>query len=103
MSPTLRGWRLSRPPAICRPEPGRPFTPDRVLRSIEAKRKILAAVTARSHVYNDDDPWFSCPQAVVSDDPTPGSGCANETRANGPCDERPGPFRRDRGRRAVAV
>jgi hypothetical protein len=29
--------------------------------SPEAKRKILAAVTARSHVYNDDDPWFSCP------------------------------------------
>ena len=54
--------------------------------SPEAKRKILAAVTARSHVYNDDDPWFSCPQAVVSDDPTPGSGCANETRVNGPCD-----------------
>jgi hypothetical protein len=54
--PDLAGLEAEQAPAICRPEPGRHFTPDRVLRSIEAKRKILAAVTARSHVYNDDDP-----------------------------------------------
>jgi hypothetical protein len=64
--PDLAGPEAERARLYARPEPwGGISHPDRVLRSIEAKRKILAAVTARSHVYNDDDPWFSCAQAAA--------------------------------------
>ena len=60
--PDLAGPEAERAWLYARPGPWGHITPDRVLRSIEAKRKILAAVTARSHVYNDDDPWFSAPR-----------------------------------------
>jgi hypothetical protein len=63
--------------------------PNAVQRRCAADRKLIEDALAWTHDYNDDDPWFSCAQAVVHWDPTaqtPGAGCANEERAGGPCD-----------------
>jgi Family of unknown function (DUF6221) len=62
--------------------------PAAVLADIEAKRKILAAMTALKHVYIEGDSWYSCSQAVDPYEPGegPGSGCLDENRAGNPCD-----------------
>ena len=50
-------------------------------------RRLVAEITARPHDYNDGDPWFSCAQAVHPGyDEEPGSACADDDRAGGPCD-----------------
>lgn len=61
--------------------------PDFVLADIAAKRAILAAVAKWKHDYNDEDPWFSCAQAVNPTEPNaePGSGCTRN------CDDEPMP------------
>lgn len=62
--------------------------PDHVLREIAGKRAILAEVASWRHNYVDGDSWLSCAQAVDEHDEeqTPGSGCADESRAGGPCE-----------------
>lgn len=68
------------------------FDPARVLRGINAKRRIIDEVLRWRHDYNDEDSWYSCSQATEpygygrdgSDEP--GSGCANEDRAGASCD-----------------
>jgi len=62
--------------------------PVRVLADVEAKRAILAEVMSWGHTYIDGDTWFSCAQAASAfdEDGTPGSGCADDDRAGGPCD-----------------
>lgn len=63
-------------------------SPARVLADVKAKRVILAEVLSWQHAYIDGDTWLSCAQAVsvFGEDGTPGSGCADEGRAGGPCD-----------------
>lgn len=66
--------------------------PARVLREVTAKRAILAEILSWEHAYVDGDSWLSCAQATSpswggdSEDAEPGSGCADEDRAGGPCD-----------------
>lgn len=64
------------------------WDPARVLADLEAKRAILAEVLSWKHDYIDGDTWFSCAQAVstLDEESAPGSGCADEDRAGGPCD-----------------
>jgi hypothetical protein len=64
------------------------FDPRQMLDDIAAKRAILAEVLSWEHAYIDGDTWLSCAQAVsaFAEDGTPGSGCADEDRAGGPCD-----------------
>lgn len=62
--------------------------PAAVLADVAGKRAILAEVLSWQHAYIDGDSWLSCAQAVNphDGDGTPGSGCADEQRAGGPCD-----------------
>lgn len=62
--------------------------PARVLRDVEATRKILAEVMSWTHFYLDQDGWYSCSQAVdpSESDAEPGSGCLDGDRAGRPCD-----------------
>lgn len=66
----------------------RMHSPARVLADVQAKRAILAEVLSWNHAHIDGDTWLSCAQAVDphDEDGTPGSGCADEKRAGGPCD-----------------
>lgn len=58
------------------------------LADIAAKHTLLAEVASWQHLVVDGDTWLSCAQAVdqYSDERTPGSGCADDQRAGGPCD-----------------
>ena len=60
--------------------------PARVLAEVESKRAILDEVQSWSHRYLDEDPFFSCSQAVAPGETEPGSGCADDERAGQPCD-----------------
>ncbi len=62
--------------------------PATVLADVAGKRAILAEVLSWQHAHVDGDTWLSCAQAVDphDEDDTPGSGCADEKRAGGPCD-----------------
>lgn len=62
--------------------------PATVLANVAGWRAILAEVLSWTHAYVDGDSWLSCAQAVDphDEDDTPGSGCADEKRAGGPCD-----------------
>lgn len=56
-----------------------------------AKRSIVAEVMSWRHRYEGMDAYYSCAQAadpdpVPGEDGGPGSGCADEDRAGGPCD-----------------
>lgn len=57
--------------------------PARVLREVEAKRKLLADVLAEPHFRNEEDNWYSC-AALTDEDGDP--VCLDESRAPGPCD-----------------
>lgn len=59
--------------------------PASVLRRCAADRALIAEITAWKHAESEDS-WYSCSQAPAWDDPTPGSGCANDDRAGQPCD-----------------
>lgn len=59
--------------------------PARVLREVEAKRRIIAEVERWVHFYLDDDSWYSCGLAIGYDETEPGSGCDDEDR-RGQCD-----------------
>lgn len=63
-------------------------SPQTALARVEADRRILAEIQTWRHVYNDDDPWYSCSQAASTweEDRSPGSGCIDEDRAGKPCD-----------------
>lgn len=62
--------------------------PATVLADVAGKRAILAEVLSWQHAYIDGGSWLSCAQAVDphDEDGTPGSGCADEDCAGGPCD-----------------
>lgn len=66
----------------------RRFNTARVLADVAAKRAVLAEVMSWGHTYVDGDTWLSCAQAIspFDEDGVPGSGCADENRAGGPCD-----------------
>ncbi len=57
--------------------------PARVLRDIDAKRRLLAEVLSEPHFMSVDDHWNTCP-AIVDEDGVP--VCLDESRAPGPCD-----------------
>jgi hypothetical protein len=83
----------------CVPTPWR----DQKLRDVESTRKLLAEIQAMSHLYLDDDAFFSCAQAVHPEpyegDTGSGSGCLDENRRGKPCDC----GRDSRGRRMLAA
>lgn len=57
--------------------------PTRVLREIDAKRRLLADVLSEPHFMSADDHWNTCP-AIVDVDGVP--VCLDESRAPGPRD-----------------
>jgi hypothetical protein len=63
------------------------YTPAaQLLADIASKRAILAEVMSWQHDYIPEDSWYSCAQAVDSQDGEPGSGCGDDARANTGCD-----------------
>jgi hypothetical protein len=54
--------------------------PARVLRDVQAKRDLLAAILREPHTFIPGDEYYSCSQAVD------GSGCSDPDRAGKPCD-----------------
>ena len=57
--------------------------PARVLREIEAKRKMIADLLAERHQDSEEDTWYAC-AALTDEDGDP--VCPNDARAPGPCD-----------------
>jgi hypothetical protein len=59
-----------------------------LLADLAAKRVVLAEVASWQHALVDGDTWLSCAQAVDEHygEGRPGSGCADDRRAGGPCD-----------------